>query len=236
MRIKQTARKSTGPTRTSDPVRGRMSRLLETKRNTGQYENLSDSDTQDEQASENETNASLSSQDSKVGLGAGNFGRGKTGIGKGKGKGKANQSPSRRRSPKAGPSRISPRLTISRGKHLPFSASQKVVPKRRAKPGQSVLREIRALQKSFNTLIPKRPFHRLVREITQMISEDLTRNDPRRLEREIRYQTAALEALQEATESYLVRLFEDSYLCTLHAKRVTLFPKDVELCRRLRKV
>ncbi|NXF74346.1 CENPA protein, partial [Sclerurus mexicanus] len=37
-----------------------------------------------------------------------------------------------------------------------------------------------------------------------------------------------------ATEAFAVRLLEDAYLCTLHARRVTLFPKDLQLARRLR--
>ena len=50
----------------------------------------------------------------------------------------------------------------------------------------------------------------------------------------MRFQTAALMALQEAAEAYLVTLFEDSMLCTIHAKRVTLMPKDMNLARRIR--
>ena len=63
---------------------------------------------------------------------------------------------------------------------------------------------------------------RLVREITQEIRNDL------------RFQAAALSALQEGTESYLVCLFEDSFLCTIHARRVTLQPADIQLARRIR--
>ena len=50
----------------------------------------------------------------------------------------------------------------------------------------------------------------------------------------MRFQTAALMALQEAAEAYLVTLFEDSLLCTIHAKRVTLMPRDMALARRIR--
>ena len=50
----------------------------------------------------------------------------------------------------------------------------------------------------------------------------------------MRFQTAALLALQEAAEAYLVTLIEDSYLCTIHAKRVTLMPKDMKLAKRIR--
>mgnify|MGYP001985045023 FL=1 len=84
------------------------------------------------------------------------------------------------------------------------------------------IREIRRYQKSTNLLIKRLPFHRLVREITQDIKGEL------------RYQTVALDALQEASEAYLVGLFEDTNLCAIHAKRVTIQPKDIQLARRIR--
>ena len=46
--------------------------------------------------------------------------------------------------------------------------------------------------------------------------------------------TARLVALQEACEAYLVGLFEDTNLCAIHAKRVTIMPKDIQLARRIR--
>lgn len=51
---------------------------------------------------------------------------------------------------------------------------------------------------------------------------------------ELRWQSSAIMALQEATEAFLVHLFEDSNLCAIHAKRVTLMTKDMQLARRLR--
>jgi len=66
------------------------------------------------------------------------------------------------------------------------------------------------------------PFQRLVREIAQEFKTDL------------RFQSAAVLALQEATEAYLVGLFEDSNLCAIHAKRVTVMPRDMQLARRIR--
>jgi len=54
------------------------------------------------------------------------------------------------------------------------------------------------------------------------------------INRNIRWQSSALRALQEATEAYLVHLFEDAYLCTIHAKRVTLMQRDLQLARRIR--
>ncbi len=93
---------------------------------------------------------------------------------------------------------------------------------RRYRPGTLALREIRKYQKSTELLIRKIPFQRLVREIAQDFKTDL------------RFQSAAILALQEASEAYLVSLFEDTNLCALHAKRVTIMPKDMQLARRIR--
>ena len=87
----------------------------------------------------------------------------------------------------------------------------------RFKPGTVALREIRKYQKSTDLLIRKLPFQRLVREIAQDFKSDL------------RFQAAAVAALQEASESYLVSLFEDTNLCAIHAKRVTIMNKDIQL-------
>ena len=92
----------------------------------------------------------------------------------------------------------------------------------RYKPGTIALREIRRYQKSTETLIRKLPFQRLVREIAQDFKTDL------------RFQSSAVVALQEASEAYLVGLFEDTNLCAIHAKRVTIMPKDIQLARRIR--
>ena len=92
----------------------------------------------------------------------------------------------------------------------------------RYRPGTVALREIRKYQKSTELLIRKLPFQRLVREIAQDFKTDL------------RFQGTAILALQEAAESYLVGLFEDTNLCAIHAKRVTIMPKDIQLARRLR--
>ena len=93
----------------------------------------------------------------------------------------------------------------------------------RYRPGTVALREIRKYQKSTEFLIRKAPFQRLVREITQGHKGDL------------RFQSSALGASQEASEAYLVGLFEDSNLCAIHAKRVTIMPKDIQLTRRIRR-
>jgi histone H3 len=92
----------------------------------------------------------------------------------------------------------------------------------RFRPGTVALREIRKYQKSTELLIRKLPFQRLVREIAQDYKTDL------------RFQSSAIAALQEAAEAYLVGLFEDSNLCAIHAKRVTIMNKDLQLARRIR--
>ena len=92
----------------------------------------------------------------------------------------------------------------------------------RFRPGTVALREIRRFQKSTELLIRKLPFQRLVREIASEFKNDL------------RFQSSAVLALQEATEAYLVGLFEDTNLCAIHAKRVTIRPKDMQLARRIR--
>ncbi|KAK9665498.1 hypothetical protein RND81_14G115700 [Saponaria officinalis] len=93
---------------------------------------------------------------------------------------------------------------------------------RRYRPGTVALREIRKFQKSTELLIRKSPFQRLVREIAQNYKSDL------------RFQSHAVWALQEAVEAYLVGLFEDTNLCAIHAKRVTIMPKDMQLAKRIR--
>ncbi|KIY74031.1 histone-fold-containing protein [Cylindrobasidium torrendii FP15055 ss-10] len=98
----------------------------------------------------------------------------------------------------------------------------------RFKPGTVALREIRKYQKSTDLLIRKLPFSRLVREIALELTTDT--ND----EYELRWQSSAIQALQEATEAFLVHLFEDANLCALHAKRVTIMQRDIQLARRIR--
>ena len=84
-------------------------------------------------------------------------------------------------------------------------------------PGTVALREIRKYQKSTELLIRKLPFQRLVREIAQDFKADL------------RFQSAAILALQEASEAYLVSLFEDTNLCAIHAKRVSFLLVSIGL-------
>ena len=115
--------------------------------------------------------------------------------------------------------------------HLATAAARKQRPHtggvkkpHRYRPGTVALREIRRYQKSTDLLIRKAPFLRLYREI---LINDLEKTDFR-----VRAESAL--ALQEATEAYLVGLFEDTNLCAIHAKRVTIMPKDIQLARRIR--
>lgn len=107
-------------------------------------------------------------------------------------------------------------------KHIRFQDKTPTKKKHRYRPGTVALREIRKYQKSTATLIRKLPFQRLVKEVAQDFQPDL------------RFQSTAIMALQEAAEAYLVGLFEDTNLCALHAKRVTIMPKDLQLARRIR--
>ena len=92
----------------------------------------------------------------------------------------------------------------------------------RYRPGTVALREIRRYQKSTDLLICRRPFQRLIRELAMDFKGDA------------RFQAPSVLALQEAAEAYHVGLFEDTNLCAIHAKRVTIMPKDIQLSRRIR--
>lgn len=117
--------------------------------------------------------------------------------------------------------------------------------------------EIRKYQKSTELLIRKLPFQRLVREIAQDfkvrirllagMALDVAFHPTSILsmilfscghvwflQTDLRFQSHAVLALQEAAEAYLVGLFEDTNLCAIHAKRVTIMPKDIQLARRIR--
>ena len=123
----------------------------------------------------------------------------------------------------------SPPIRRAPRKQLATKAARKSAPAtggvkkpHRYRPGTVALREIRRYQKSTELLIRKLPFQRLVREIAQEFKSDL------------RFQGSAVLALQEAAEAYLVGLFEDTNLCAIHAKRVTIMTKDIQLARRIR--
>merc|ERR1711872_169549 len=96
--------------------------------------------------------------------------------------------------------------------------------KRRFKPGANAIREIKKFQKSTDLLIPKLPFTRMVRAM--VLSR--TGNDSLRL------QSNAISTLQEATERHLISIYEDSFMCASHARRVTLMAKDIRLITKLK--
>ena len=98
----------------------------------------------------------------------------------------------------------------------------RLVKPHRYRAGTVALKDIRHFQKTSVLLIRRLPFQRLVREIAQDYKTDL------------RFQSAAILCLQEAAEAYLVRLFDDANLCAIHARRVTIMPKDIQLARRIR--
>ena len=82
--------------------------------------------------------------------------------------------------------------------------------------------EIRRLQKTTDLLIRKAPFGRLVREVMGQFSNEVTK-----------WAQSAIMALQEATEAFAIMLFEDTNLCAIHGKRVTIQVKDVQLSKRI---
>nr|DAD47973.1 TPA_asm: hypothetical protein HUJ06_017910 [Nelumbo nucifera] len=117
---------------------------------------------------------------------------------------------------------LEPADPAARRKPLATKATHKSAPTfggvkkpHRYRPGTVTLREIRKYQKTTELLIRKLPFQRLVREIAHDFKTDLC------------FQGHAVLALQEAAEAYLVGLFEDTNLCVIHAKRVTIMPKDI---------
>eukprot|EP01083_Nonionella_stella_P042623 115067_1 len=141
---------------------------------------------------------------------------------------KASKQP-RKRPRKQKPRRVPPGPSLSSNSSS-SSSSQSVqrspVKKvRRNRPGTVALREIRRFQKTTELLIRKAPFSRLVREV----SLNFTRHNSA-----LRFTASAMLALQEAVEYYIVGLMEDANLCAIHAKRVTIMPRDLQLARRIR--
>uniref|UniRef100_A0A1B6GDS6 Core Histone H2A/H2B/H3 domain-containing protein n=1 Tax=Cuerna arida TaxID=1464854 RepID=A0A1B6GDS6_9HEMI len=116
------------------------------------------------------------------------------------------------------------RLETKTKGHTSSLATNGVKKPHRYRPGTIALKEIRIYQKSTELLIRKLPFQRLIREISQDFRMDL------------RFQSNAISVLQIAVEAYLVGLFEDTNLCAIHAKRITIMPKDIQLARRIRGV
>ena len=128
---------------------------------------------------------------------------------------------------KAGRAKQLPQKRISsKPPTRPAGVTGGVVRPHRFRPGTRALMEIRRYQSSTQLLLRKLPFSRLVREI---LREYFARPGF-----EFRWQMQGMLALQEAAEAYLVGLFEDANLCAIHAKRVTIMRRDIQLARRIR--
>jgi histone H3 len=113
--------------------------------------------------------------------------------------------------------------SLQQRQHISVPLLQDIKKPHRYRPGTVALCEIRRYQKSTELLIRKLPFQRLARELIHDVRGDL------------RFQSTALLAAHEASKVYLVGLLEDTNLCAIHAKRVTIMPKDIQLSRRIRK-
>ena len=129
----------------------------------------------------------------------------------------------------AGKQSVASGSKASKSQHSKAPITKKTAPaeggmkrKMRWRPGTVALREIKRYQKATDLLLAKAPFQRFVRSICDGIDGQL------------RFQSQALLALQEAAESYLTGIFEDANLCAIHATRVTVMKKDLDLARRIR--
>ena len=94
------------------------------------------------------------------------------------------------------------------------------------------LREIRRYQKSTECLIKRFPFQKLIQEISQEYC--ICPQGPGTPSMQVRFQSTAIAAPQEAAENFIVGLFEDVNLLAVHAKRVTVMPRDIRLALRIR--
>ncbi|KAM3445548.1 hypothetical protein MY3296_010175, partial [Beauveria thailandica] len=93
---------------------------------------------------------------------------------------------------------------------------------RKVRPGVAALGEIRKAQTQTELVVPRLAFQRLVRKICAEHGSQM------------RFQSTALGALQESTEQYIIKVLEEANLCAIHAKRVTIMPKDIQLALRIR--
>ena len=137
----------------------------------------------------------------------------------------------KRPAPPSGGGKILPPQAAAALAAIQSSAGKKMLPqkkKHRFRPGTVALREIRRYQKSTELLIRKLPFQRFVKEIANELFSGASFPEG------IKWQSAATVALQEAGEAYLVHLFEDTNLNAIHAKRITIQCKDMQLARRIR--
>jgi histone H3/H4 len=112
-----------------------------------------------------------------------------------------------------------PRLTEPRPKRAGGTTARAP---RRFRPGMRAIQEIRKFQRTTQFLIRRLPFARLVKEITTAYHHSL------------RWRVDAIEALQHSAEDYIINLLTDANLCAVHARRVTIMPRDLYLARRIR--
>ena len=108
-----------------------------------------------------------------------------------------------------------------RGKNVVGNKPGGIKKPHRHRPGTVALREIRRYQKGTDLLIRKLPFQRLCREIARKFKQD------------VRFTPQAMFALQSAAEEHMVRVIEKSHNATIHCKRVTLMPKDIQLFKTM---
>ena len=102
----------------------------------------------------------------------------------------------------------------------------------RYQPGMVALREIRWYQRSTENLIKRTPFQKLIREISQEYC--IHPDGPGTPSVQVHFQSTAIAALQEAAENFIVGLFEDINLLAIHARRVTIMPRDIWLALCIR--
>lgn len=124
---------------------------------------------------------------------------------------------------KGGKRPVVPPAALGGGKEVPPPKK-----KFRFRPGTVALREIRKYQKGTELLMRKTPFARLVKEIANDLASASSFPEG------VKFGAGAINCLQEAAEDYKVHLFEDANLNAIHAKRVTIAPKDIQLARRIR--
>jgi histone H3 len=139
---------------------------------------------------------------------------------------KQNQTAILKKPRKAVASRVAHKTGIVGAKHSKKQRASGMKKSFRYRPGTVALREVKRLQKTTELLVRRAPFRRLVREVATTLAQPGGK--------EIRFQLSALEAIQEASEAYIVQVLEDTNLCALHANRVTAMPKELLLARRLR--
>ena len=119
--------------------------------------------------------------------------------------------------------RIDSRKTHGVGRKQARAAAIPESKKHRFRPGTVALREIRRYQKSTELLIRRAPFRRLIREVCENV-----------MQRSLRFQSSAMDAIQEASEAHLINVLEAANLVAIHSRRVTVMPRDIQLARRLR--